>query len=132
MHYQRNSQQRYGDSSSPDEKKLLYCYVINARSLKNKLSDLHHFLYSTRADCVCITESWLSNEITDGLLDPNGEYSIFRKDRVGASGGGGVCAMVRKTLGAKQIDILSDDSPTELLCFDVFSASTPYRFFCVI
>ena len=100
--------------------------------LKNKLSDLHHFLYSTRADCVCITESWLSNEITDGLLDPNGEYSIFRKDRVGASGGGGVCAMVRKTLGAKQIDILSDDSPTELLCFDVFSASTPYRFFCVI
>ena len=73
----------------------------------------------------------MSNEITDGLLDPNGEYSIFRKDRVGVSGGGGVCAMVRKTLGAKQIDILSDDSPTELLCFDVFSTSTPYRFFVV-
>ena len=59
----------------------------------------------------------------------SGEYSISRKDRVGVSGSGGVCTMVRKTLRAKQIDILSDDSHTELLCFDVFSTSTPYRFF---
>jgi len=69
----------------------------------------------------------LDNEITDGLLDPNGEYSIFRRDRLGVSGGGGVYAMVRKALRAKQIDILSDDSHTELLCFDVFSTCTPYR-----
>jgi len=37
--------------------------------------------------------------------------------------------MVRKTLRAKQIDILSDDSHIKLLCFDVFSTCTPYRFF---
>jgi len=57
----------------------------------------------------------LTNEITDGQLDPNGEYSIFRKDGVAESGSGAVCAMVRKTFRVKQIDILSDGSHTELL-----------------
>jgi len=73
----------------------------------------------------------LNNEITDGLQDSNGEYSIFHKNCVSVSGGGGVCAMVRKTLHVKQIDILSDGSHIELLCFDVFSASR-YSLFCVI
>ena len=74
---------------------LLRCCLFNACSLTNKLPDLHYVLYSeTEFDCLLITESWLTDEITDGMLDPESKYHILRCDRkVGR--GGGVCAFIR-------------------------------------
>ena len=76
---------------------LLRCCLFNARSLTNKLPDLHYVLYSeTEFDCLLITESWLTDEITDGMLDPESKYHILRCDRkVGR--GGGVCAFIRRS-----------------------------------
>jgi len=73
---------------------LLRCCLFNARSLTNKLLDLHCVLYSeTEFDGLLITESWLTDEITDGMLDPESKYHILRCDRkVGR--GGGVCAFI--------------------------------------
>ena len=58
--------------------------LINARSLVNKLPELHILLYDKTYgghDCICVTESWLHAELLDGFLDPLSSYDIFRNDR---------------------------------------------------
>ena len=62
--------------------------MCNARSLKNKLSDLHHLLYSQSPDIIFVTETWLYDEFPDSLLDPEGYYYIERRDRTNSRGGG--------------------------------------------
>ena len=43
----------------------------------NKLGELHELLYDgATADCFCITESWLHDEISNGMLDPKSMFSI--------------------------------------------------------
>ena len=70
--------------------------LFNARSLLNKLPELYHVLYGPNViNCLCVTESWLHDGITDGLLDPKLRYNIIRNDRHGAKGGG-VCVFVQK------------------------------------
>ena len=87
----------------------LKCVLINARSLKNKLPKLYELLYSCSVDCVFITETWLNNNITSGLLDPDNKYEVMRNDRLQLSGGG-VCAIVKKCLHTRHISITTDMS----------------------
>ena len=108
----------------------LKCVLINARSLNNKLPDLYQLLYSCDVDCVFVTETWLNNDITDGLLDPDSKYEVMRNDRLQMSGGG-VCAVVKKGLHTRQIGIKNRHESVELLCCDIFGASTVCRFFVV-
>ena len=93
--------------------------MLNARSLKNKLPKLHHFLYTSNVYCVFITETWLNNSVSDRMLDPNDEFIIFRKDWPDFSGGG-VCTVVRKSLNAY----------VDILVLDVICSRSSYRFFC--
>jgi len=44
--------------------------MFNAQSVVNKLSELHHILYTNNYNIVFITESWLHAGIDMGLLDP--------------------------------------------------------------
>ena len=108
--------------------KFLKCVLLNARSLKNKLPDLHYLIYSSCVDCVLITESWLNDNIDDGLLDPNDEYVIFRKDRQSTTGGG-VCVLVRKELKVRKVDLNLLNSNLEMICLDVIFYASIYRFF---
>ena len=73
----------------------LSCTYFNARSIVNKLQELHQLLYSSIFDIIFITESWLHDEVTDGLLDPHSCYVILRKDRK-LYRGGGVCIFIKK------------------------------------
>jgi len=43
--------------------------LLNARSLKNKLTDLHDVLNSNKPSVVFVTESWLDDSITDDMID---------------------------------------------------------------
>lgn len=79
-------------------------------------------------DCLFITESWLNNHVTAGLLDPKHEFVIFRNDRLGLAGGG-VCAIIRKSLNARKVEIAQLDSRVEMLCLDVYGANVINRFF---
>ena len=90
--------------SSSSHCKLLNCKYFNARSLKSKLNDLHNVLYSFSFNIICISETWLNDKITDGLLDPKSRFNIFRCDRT-ACLGGGVCIFVSKAVRSHQIDI---------------------------
>src|SRR6478609_1475378 len=52
---------------------------------------------------ICFTESWLSFEFTNGLLDPKGLYNIFRFDRGNNQPYGGVCVFIRKSYSVCQL-----------------------------
>jgi len=99
------------------------CYYCNARSLKNKLSDLHALLYSNRYSIICFSESWLSLVVSDGILDPRGLYNIYRKDR--EDGFPGVVIFVSKYIDSVPIPIKQNNcSNAELIgisvkCFDL-------------
>jgi len=80
---------------------------FNARSIKNKLSELHSAMYGSDASVIVITESWLHSDMnSDGLVDPYGKFTIFRKDRVGRNGGG-VCILVRNEISATLLECVA-------------------------
>ena len=71
---------------------LTRCVLINARSLRNKLSDFHALLSVTQPGLVFVTESWLEESITDGMIGPSGSFAVYRHRTVRV--GGGVLALV--------------------------------------
>jgi len=101
--------------------KCLYCYLINARSLLNKLPELYHFLNMVKPDILLITQSWLHQDISSGLLDPDSVYHVLRKDQ-GHHRGGGVCALVGRVLYVVQIDIVKVSQ--FLLCGVLFGSNS--------
>ena len=80
------------------------CVLFNARSLRNKLSELHLMLYHDNPSLVFVTESWLDSSITDGMIDPQGLYCVYRHDR-SFRVGGGVLALVSRRFQSYQIAI---------------------------
>ena len=67
--------------------------------------------------------------ISSGLLDPDSEYYVLRKDR--GHRGGGVCAFVSRAFNVVQVDIDSLFNNIELLSFDLISERSRLRFFVV-
>ena len=98
---------------------IVCCLLCNARSLKNKLTDLHNLLYSTNYGCIFITESWLNSTISDGLLDPQNRYNIFRRDRKDGNGGG-LCVFIKRCYTVSELHFESLAPEVELLGCDVF------------
>ena len=105
------------------------CFLFNARSIKNKLNELHHILYNTDCDCVFITESWLCPDIGSNLLDPMSRFSIVRKDR--SSHGGGVCALVKKCWNVKSVNLDNLYLSLEIICIDIVNVIPKLRFFSI-
>lgn len=81
------------------------CLYFNARSLRSRLTELHQFLYAASYSIIAITETWLDDSFTDGLLDPKNEFNVYRFDRLRAHPGGGVCILVHKSLSSSMIEI---------------------------
>ena len=65
--------------------------LFNSRSIVNKLSNLQSFVYSSNYTIYCITETWLTESVSDFEILP-GNFSIFRMDR-GSRGGGVLIAV---------------------------------------
>ena len=104
------------------------CFLCNARSVVNKLDELHQLLYSGGHDIVFVTESWLHSGVTDGLLDPDCKFRIFRKDRTN-SRGGGVCVFIKNCWQALPVTLTTEFIDLEILCFDLLAFSSRVRFF---
>ena len=110
----------------------LNCHLINARSLSNKLPDLHDLLYnsSPHIDILFVTESWLTSSISDGVLDPQNRYNIFRHDRPDDFRGGGVCLFTNKSLKVSQLNTEHINSIIDIIGIDIFKSSKlSHRFF---
>lgn len=82
---------------------LIRCKYFNARSLRNKLSSFYDVIYGFDFKIICITETWLCDKFSNGLLDPKGLFYIFRRDRVSAFPSGGVCILISKSLQCNEI-----------------------------
>ena len=103
-------------------------YSCNARSINNKLPELHGILYSDAYDCIFITETWLSHETPNSILDPQNYYNVVRHDRITGKGGG-VCAFI--TQRYKYIESNFHDNKmllNNMIVFDLFLSNVKYCF----
>src|SRR5207245_3308837 len=70
----------------------------------------HSVLYDDNFDIVCVAESWLNSNITNGILDPRGLFNIYRAERSIDQRGGGVCIFVKRNLNSAAIDFSVDEN----------------------
>ena len=110
---------------------VLNCCMFNARSVRSrkKLDALHGVIYGTNTDCCIITESWLTSDFPNGLLDPDQCFDIYRCDRVDGTVGGGVCVFVSRKFKSVQIHASVEivDDGFELVLVDITSINRKLR-----
>ena len=95
------------------------CYHFNARSLLNKLVELHFLLNSDSYDIIAVAETWLNDKLDDVLMVNNSHFRIFRCDRLSfKQRGGGVALFVKNAIHAVFVDSKMFDFECELLCID--------------
>lgn len=76
---------------------------------------------------MCITETWLKPTISDSLLLPSSDYTVFRKDRADSLGGG-VCVITNNTtVKAVQVVIPDIFVDLDIVCIDVVGTLVPAR-----
>jgi len=113
----------------------LKCLLFNARSLKNKILDLHCII-DNNYDLILITESWLNYVVPDNLLVSSYDYSVFRCDRAQGSAdvqGGGVCILSNNsTVKAVRVSLPPNYTHLEMCVIDIINnASCPIRLFAI-
>jgi exonuclease III len=60
---------------------------LNIQSLRNKTDHVNMLLHNSNIDCLCLSETWLSNDIDDYAIKIDG-YNLCRIDRKYQSHGG--------------------------------------------
>ena len=105
-----------GESSSGSNNPLNILY-FNARSVFPKLDELKILVEDNNPDVICITESWLCQEICNTeILIPG--YLLYRRDR--DRHGGGVLMYVRESI---QVKILPQCPDLELLTLSLYKGN---------
>lgn len=113
----------------------LKLYNQNTRGLRTKIPDFFQCISTLEFDLVCITETWLKQDILDSELSPS-NYNIYRNDRdavtSGKRDGGGVLIAVRSTLKSSEVTCVASHGIVECLwvCVDV-NASTKLFICCL-
>ena len=98
----------------------LHIVHINAQSILPKIDEFRFLFEGSRVDVVCVSETWLSNNVGDAVCSLNGFHKPFRCDRIGRCGGGVAifvrgeinCKIVRKAEPGSKIDYVF----VEVLC----------------
>ncbi|XP_051783709.1 uncharacterized protein LOC127527823 [Erpetoichthys calabaricus] len=102
MHSNVNSKQTFKCRRS----NTLKIACLNARSIKNKVSELELYVAEHNYDIIAITETWLNNK--DGDECNIEGYTFFRKDRQNRKGGG-VAVYAKQDLNVILLQL--DDEP---------------------
>ena len=102
------------------------CYLFNAQSIVNKLSELQYLLYVDNCECLFITESWLHTDISNGLIDPNGQFTVIRKDR-----SWGRCALIKRQYSVIPITFAAKYEHLEIIGFDIVNSCPKLRVFVI-
>lgn len=93
---------------------------------------MHHHLFLSvyEPDLLFVTETWLTDKITDAEILANFPYRVFRADR-GNRKGGGVCCLAKISISLTVVHgpaCLKSD----LLCLDVFDITCSLAFRVVL
>ena len=92
--------------------KAIFGANINARSLKNKVSELQAVVQSMNLSVIAVTETWLDSTILDSALFET--HSVFRRDR--NRRGGGVLLAISNSLNPTALDCSDFPSTLEFVC----------------
>ena len=113
----------------------LHCIFLNARSLKNRITELYSLLdgslFSVTYDLIFICETWLTEHISDGRLLYDNNYNVCRNDRSNNIRGGGVGAFIKKKLIYFHVQLPQQYLHSEVLCIDILCNNYKHRFICV-
>lgn len=85
---------------------LILCH-FNIRSLTKQFDEFKNYVLSEIFDIITISETWLSTDISDYVVDIPG-YQLYRNDRKHVRGGG-VAIYVRKCKNITNINIIVPD-----------------------
>ena len=76
------------NSTRPSQNHAKIC-IINARSLRNKFSDLKALAFADEYDIIGVSETWINTDHRDYIAEYSlPGYSIFNSERIGKIGGG--------------------------------------------
>ena len=89
------------------------------------MDEIRLMLCSHHIDVLCLTETFLTADISDGILLFPG-YHVYRRDRAvprrGRARGGGIVVLVKNDIGESELDVsLPGDSRVESLWLSVMS-----------
>lgn len=65
------------------------------------------------------------------MLDPQNEFTVYRKDRETNTCGGGVCILLSNCFDVIQVDILAVFKNIECICIDILNFVNPLRLFVI-
>ena len=100
----------------------LNCLLVNARSIKNKVQQLHAILHLNDIDLVAITETWLNASVESAEIFDS-SYQVYRKDRLDRRGGGILIAFKNHLKVSSRYDLSSMSADhNEILVVDVLCA----------
>ena len=104
-------------------KHLNICH-LNARSLKNKLTEVKLIALEYDVDIIAVSETWF-----DSLTSPADTslvgFQAPRRDRADTKRGGGVCIYVKEYIACiRRLDLEPTD--VEIVVIEVFIQSTPW------
>lgn len=108
--------------------KINICHV-NVQSLCarrfSKFDELKSNFFGSKIDVVCMTETWLSDVITNTMISMEG-FNLLRNDR--NRNGGGICIYFRSNLSCKVIKKSTSNlsNVTEFLLVEVSGAGDPF------
>jgi len=95
----------------------------------NNLPEIQYLMYSGDFDILC-TETWLTNNITDGLIDLRANYRVIRRDRPN-SRWDGVCILLSRYLDVIEIPIINYFPSLEIIFIDIYDGASRFRLFNV-
>lgn len=99
---------------------------INVRSLTAHFIEFKNCVLLKKFDVLAVSETWLTNFITDKDIGIDG-YNVIRRDRNG--NGGGVAFYVRSQIKYKVLQ--TNNNSIEHLCLELFVSNKSYGF-CVV
>ena len=117
----RDKDNAYNDNNLPS------VLVLNARSIRNKVLDLHALLLTDSFDIVALTETWLDQNYLDCELQLEG-YNIYRKDWGNRRGGGVLIAVRNHIICTHRSDL---EVEAEMIALEIRPNPTTCVLFCV-
>lgn len=96
---------------------------MNVRSLVHKNEEIKYLLTNHDIDCLCLSESWLRNTVTDDLISIPG-YQINRWDHCSQVKvrGGGICVFTKTGLNAELVELpCTSNTNLEVGCVSLYN-----------